>query len=165
MSGGEDFNNNVEMPVGKAGRDTNRTVFMRSSPICTGRGAASGRDESLHFGGERAWGRSFQHKCGNGGEKPAAGCEWANVHGLFSGLHRRRCGDEQCDTVLFKKAACVSQLVHYNFSRILSTLRTTLAKAAGFASEIWPLCTLLSWARHHGHKGERWRHGLKGYQY
>jgi hypothetical protein len=24
---------------------------------------------------------------------------------------------------------------------------------------------LLSWARHHGHKGERWRHGLKGYQY
>ena len=59
MSGGEDFNNNVEMPVGKAGRDTNRTVFMRSSPICTGRGAASGREESLHFGGERAWAEVF----------------------------------------------------------------------------------------------------------
>ncbi len=42
------------------------------------------------------------------------------------------------------KAACALHFAHYNFCRAHSTLQTTPAMAAGIASEIWPLTTLLS---------------------
>jgi len=42
------------------------------------------------------------------------------------------------------KAACALHFAHYNFCRVHSSLRVTPAMAAGIASEIWPLATLLS---------------------
>jgi IS1 family transposase len=42
------------------------------------------------------------------------------------------------------KAACALHFAHYNFCRVHSSLRVTPAMAAGIASEIWPLSSLLS---------------------
>jgi IS1 family transposase len=42
------------------------------------------------------------------------------------------------------KAACALHFAHYNFCRVHSSLRVTPAMAAGIASEIWPLQTLLA---------------------
>jgi IS1 family transposase len=42
------------------------------------------------------------------------------------------------------KAACALHFAHYNFVRVHSSLRVTPAMAAGIASEIWPLQTLLA---------------------
>jgi IS1 family transposase len=41
------------------------------------------------------------------------------------------------------KAACALHFAHYNFCRVHSSLRVTPAMAAGIASEIWPLQSLL----------------------
>jgi IS1 family transposase len=42
------------------------------------------------------------------------------------------------------KAACALHFAHYNFCRIHSSLRVTPAMAAGIASEVWPLSSLLN---------------------
>ncbi|MGA2337399.1 MAG: IS1 family transposase [Terriglobales bacterium] len=42
------------------------------------------------------------------------------------------------------KAACALHFAHYNFCRVHSSLRITPAMAAGIASEIWPLSSLLA---------------------
>jgi IS1 family transposase len=41
------------------------------------------------------------------------------------------------------KSACALHFAHYNFCRVHSSLRVTPAMAAGIASEVWPLETLL----------------------
>ncbi|MGA9786623.1 MAG: IS1 family transposase [Candidatus Sulfotelmatobacter sp.] len=42
------------------------------------------------------------------------------------------------------KAACALHFAHYNFCRVHSSLRVTPAMAAGIASEVWPLHSLLA---------------------
>ena len=41
------------------------------------------------------------------------------------------------------KAACALHFAHYNFCRVLSSLRVTPAMAAGVTNEIWPLQALI----------------------
>ncbi|MGC2793587.1 MAG: IS1 family transposase, partial [Candidatus Sulfotelmatobacter sp.] len=42
------------------------------------------------------------------------------------------------------KAACALHFAHYSFCRVHSSLRVTPAMAAGIASEVWPLHSLLA---------------------
>ena len=42
------------------------------------------------------------------------------------------------------KAACALHFAHYNFCRVHSSLRITPAMAAGIATEVWPLSTLIA---------------------
>jgi hypothetical protein len=42
------------------------------------------------------------------------------------------------------KAACALHFAHYNFVRVHSSLRVTPAMAAGIATEVWPLTSLVA---------------------